>query len=239
MDYDDDGILDMISGSYDPGDLYLFRGLGKGKYAARVTLKDEQGVPLVTHPKRLAAYLAMVEEGKDRMGDKAIQARIASFGSWPSMCDWDGDGDLDMLIGSFGGRMYLRLNTGTRSKPIWNAESQPVHAGGSPLNVKGKANPVAIDWDGDELWDLVVSAVDGSVVWYRNEGSAKQAKLGQAQQLVPPAGTRGDGPQPRLRSQLCVVDYDLDGKLDLLVGDFDTNQETKQRRSYVWLYRQR
>jgi len=28
VDYDDDGILDFISGSYDPGDIYLFRGLG-------------------------------------------------------------------------------------------------------------------------------------------------------------------------------------------------------------------
>ena len=34
MDYDNDGILDFISGSYDPGDLYLFRGEGKGKLQA-------------------------------------------------------------------------------------------------------------------------------------------------------------------------------------------------------------
>ena len=38
MDFDADGILDMISGSYDPGDLYLFRGLGKGKYAKGETI---------------------------------------------------------------------------------------------------------------------------------------------------------------------------------------------------------
>ena len=52
MDYDNDGVLDMVSGSYDPGDLYLFRGLGNGEYAARETLVDEAGTPLVHHPQK-------------------------------------------------------------------------------------------------------------------------------------------------------------------------------------------
>lgn len=239
MDYDADGILDMISGSYDPGDLYLFRGLGKGKFAKRVTLQDENGVPLVHHPKRLAEYQEICADGGDKRANGAIQARVASFGSWPTMADWDGDGDLDMIIGSFQGRMFLRINKGTRAKPIWDGESEAVHAGKSPLKVNGKSNPVAIDWDGDKLWDLVVSASDGSVHWYRNQGTAKQASLGEAQELVPASGTRGKEPSPRLRSQLCLVDYNLDGKLDLLVGDYDYDRATKRKRSYVWLFLQK
>ena len=30
----------------------------------------------------------------------------------------------------------------------------------------------------------------------------------------------------------------IDGKLDLVVGDYDSNRETKTKRSYIWLYRQ-
>ena len=59
MDYDNDGTLDMISGSYDPGDLYFFRGLGDGKYAAVEQLVDQDGVALVHHPKELAQYQAL------------------------------------------------------------------------------------------------------------------------------------------------------------------------------------
>ena len=56
MDYDNDGILDFISGSYDPGDIYLSRGLGKGKYGAVTVLRDEKGTPIVHHPKQLIEY---------------------------------------------------------------------------------------------------------------------------------------------------------------------------------------
>ena len=50
MDLDGDGKLDLISGSYDPGDLYLFRGLGRGKFAAREVIRDKSGKPVLKMP---------------------------------------------------------------------------------------------------------------------------------------------------------------------------------------------
>ena len=50
VDFDRDGTLDMISGSYDPGECYLFRGLGKGQYAARETIVDTSGKPILRKP---------------------------------------------------------------------------------------------------------------------------------------------------------------------------------------------
>ena len=43
MDFDGDGTLDLISGSYDPGELYLFRGRGHGKFASSEVIKDKSG----------------------------------------------------------------------------------------------------------------------------------------------------------------------------------------------------
>ncbi len=240
MDYDGDGILDMISGSYDPGDIYLFRGLGKGKYAARELLRDEKGVPIVHHPKQLAEYHAIQKKTgkKYPSGKDVIQARVASFGSWPAMTDWDGDGDLDMLIGTFGGFLYLRINEGSRTEPRFAAESVQVNANGRPLRVNGHANPVVADWDGDGVWDLVVGASDGAVVWYRNEGEKGAPALGASHELLPAraASTKvltqylapGEEPGRGVRSQICVVDYNHDGKLDLLVGDYSSVLRRKQ-----------
>ena len=42
MDFDGDGTSDLLSGSW-PGELYFFKGDGKGKFAAGETLKDKDG----------------------------------------------------------------------------------------------------------------------------------------------------------------------------------------------------
>jgi hypothetical protein len=55
VDFDGDGKLDLISGSYDPGELYLFRGLGGGKFAAREVIRDKSGKPILRCPTRRTA----------------------------------------------------------------------------------------------------------------------------------------------------------------------------------------
>lgn len=228
MDFNADGILDFISGSYDPGDLYFFRGLGGGKYAVVEKLRDKAGTPLVHHPRELIKYHRLKDDpGAD--SDEKIQARVASFGSWPAAVDWEQDGDLDMLIGTFSGQLFLRLNEGTREKPSYSTESVPVEAGGKPFKVNGHAAPVIADWDGDGLWDLVVSASDGSVGWYRNHGAKTEPKFKAGETLVEAKAsskflfqflTTDEIPTPGVRTQICVVDYDLDGDLDLILGDY-------------------
>lgn len=229
MDWDADGILDFVSGSYDPGDLYLFRGLGEGRFAAVAPLRDAEGTPLVHHPEEMKQY----QEYKDPYDEAAIPVRVASFGSWPEVVDWDADGDLDVLIGTFGGDVFLRRNTGTRAAPVFSPESVPVQAAGAPLHVNAHAAPVAADWDEDGTWDLVVGASDGSVGWFPNTGTAAAPAFGAYRRLVPPRAAHkfltryvepGATAGPGVRAQIDVVDYDGDGHLDLLVGDYVTVQ---------------
>jgi hypothetical protein len=90
---------------------------------------------------------------------------------------------------------------------------------------EGDAAPVVADWDGDGKPDLIVGAGDGSVVWYRNEGTATAPKLAAAQVLVPPSPSPWRDDKARhpndwgVRVKPCVVDWDGDGRLDLLLGD--------------------
>ena len=179
------------------------------------------------------------ENKKDGGGDseEATQWRVASFGSWIAMTDWDDDGDLDALIGSFAGKLFLRENIGTRDKPIFSGDSNQVNVDGEPLKVTGHASPVVADWDGDGIWDLIVGSSDGSVGWYKNTGSKGSPEFGGRQELVSKKSENkfmvqnladGEEPKPAVRAQICVTDYNLDGKLDLIVGDYSDINWTKE-----------
>jgi hypothetical protein len=195
VDLDGDGRPDILSGSW-PGEIYFFRRLEDGSFAAPEQLKTAGGKP--------------------------VNAGSASV---PFACDWDGDGKLDLIVGTVGGEVFLVPNVGTGTKPVFG-DPKPLTAGGKPIRrEQGDAAPVVADWDGDGKPDLVVGAGDGSVVWFRNEGTAREPRLAAAKMLVPPSPSawcddRARGPADwGVRVKPCVVDWDGDGRPDLLLGD--------------------
>ena len=211
MDFDGDGVLDLVSGSYDPGELSLFRGKGRGAFAAREVIKDKSGKPILKVPDQ--------------------KNRVESFGSWMTLVDWEDDGDLDILVGTFDGMIFMRRNEGTRSSPSYATGNEWVKVGAKALRTPGgeHANPVIADWDGDGHWDIVTGAADGGVYWYRNIGERGRPTFEPPVALVAKHEGTGyselaaDGePKPGIRSQIAVTDYDGDGKLDILLGDFCT-----------------
>jgi hypothetical protein len=197
VDFDGDGIGDILSGSW-PGELYFFKGKGKGEFAAPVKIQ---------------------RDGKDINLGSASTVFAA---------DWRGTGRLDLLVGNIEGDIYLVPNDGTNAKPIYSVP-QKLEADGKPIKAPhGDSQPVVADWDRDGLLDLIVACGDGSVVWYRNVGAKDEPKLAKGVTLVK-AGSQpnynenappGKHVNPGMRAKVCVVDWNGDGHLDLLLGDF-------------------
>ena len=194
MDFDADGKNDILSGSY-PGELYLFRGLGDGKFAPSEQIKHADGKPV-------------------KVG---MAATVFAH-------DWDADGDLDLVIGDIEGQVHLVANGGSKGKPAFGAAAL-LKVGSEPIRVNGgDAGPSVADWEGDGKADLLVGTGAGGVALYRNTGTANAPQLGAAEMLVPepeqgqaaPAGAAARG----MRAKVHATDWNKDGKLDLLVGDF-------------------
>ena len=215
-DFDGDGIRDMLSNSYDPGHAYLFRGLPGNQFAAREEILDRNGIPVRALPVQ--------------------QQNHQSFGSFFEAVDWDADGDLDVLIGCFGGDLRLRVNEGNAKSAQFASENTDVKLrNGEPLKVKAHLCPKVADWDGDGMWDIVAGSDDGSVTLFRNVGKKGQPAFAAGEQLVEPHDGNGYNlvmwsdaeVRPGIRAQPEVVDFNGDGKLDLLVGDFYTAYDVK------------
>jgi hypothetical protein len=199
-----------------PGEIYFFRRQPDGKFAAGVQLKGKDGKPL------------------------NVGSASAAFAA-----DWLGNGKLDLIVGNVLGEIWLIPNE-SKDKELQFGTPRRLEADGKPIKLSGDAGPVAVDWDGDGKFDLIVGADDGSVVWFRNTGSAKEPKLEAARELVgkSPVGWGGDDKRgPRdwgLRVKPCVFDWDGNGRLDLLLGDMcggfnakpsQTEQEKEEERN--------
>ena len=250
MDLDGDGIMDVVTGSW-PGEIFFFKGRGKGQFDAPVKIKGTNGKAInigggikTNNPQELLiagdakfeekdGKQLIVYEGQTFEVKPNQQAGVTGTASSVCVADLDGDGKLDLIVGTIDGDVYCIRNEGTPQAWAFGKE-QHLLAGGAPIHVDSKAGPCVADWDGDGKLDLLVGAGDGSVTFYRNTGvideKTKLPKFAAGRVLVPKSPEPGYGPeaatQPTrgVRAKVCVADWNGDGRPDLLVGDFSTQK---------------
>lgn len=178
----------------------MFRGEGKGKFTPGLTLKDKDG--------------------------KEIKIGSAST---VFACDWRDTGKLDLLVGDISGDVWLLTNEGTRTKPAYGAPVKLSAAGKEIMSQHGDSHPIMADWENNGKPGLILGGGDGSVQWFRNIGTRKEPKLDNPVTLVsgtdifsPEKADSNSKPKHGSRAKVCVVDWNGDGHLDLLVGDFSS-----------------
>ncbi|NJL28614.1 MAG: VCBS repeat-containing protein [Thermoanaerobaculia bacterium] len=162
-----------------------------------------------------------------------------SYTSDPQLADLDGDGDLDLTVGSYDGMfavltLHYFENTGTSTAPAFLERfggSNPFAAVSNPLD----AAPDFVDLDGDGDYDTVLGARFGGVRSLRNVGSSQAPVFVELTGIENPFGLDlhlySAAPE--------LADLDGDGDVDAVVGDsygelsYFENTGTPQVPSFV------
>ena len=166
--------------------------------------------------------------------EKLIEGRIRA-NQW-KYCDYENDGDLDLLVGvgywdDYGwdnafdpqgnwlrgplhGYVYLIRNMGAAGFAV----PEKLMAGGTPVDVYGMPSPNLADFDGDGDLDLLCAEFVDSFTYFENSGSRSAPRFESGRKLM------ADGKVLRMDLQMIVpvaMDWDMDGDMDLIVGQED------------------
>ncbi|MFN7307498.1 MAG: FG-GAP-like repeat-containing protein, partial [Alphaproteobacteria bacterium] len=188
VDLDGDGRLDLVSGN-NYGTLRAWRNTGSAGASAFTELTGS------------ASPFNGIDVG---------------YNSAPSFVDLDGDGRLDLVSGEAYGTLRAWRNTGSVGAPAFTA----LTGSANPFNgidVGLVSAPSFVDLDGDGRLDLVSGNYNGTLLFWRNTGSAGAPVFTQL--------TGGDNPFNTIdvgsTSTPSFADLDGDGRLDLVSGEWN------------------
>lgn len=216
VDWDRDGKVDILSGNT-AGQIGWFRNLGMG----------EDGLPTWAAPQLLV----------DSVSEKPFRITAGPNGSiqgpceakWGYTCfsvaDWNEDGQPDIIYNSIFGRLGVLMGTenpmvvtstpfdsGIREMPPkWSWWQWP----SSDTLTQWRTTPLVLDFTGDGRLDMVALDQEGYLVLRKAVGSAERIFVDEADQPIRlNAGSCGRSG----RVKMAMVDWDGDGRLDLLVN---------------------
>lgn len=257
-DWDGDGKQDIIAGN-SAGEIALIRNLSGGENPVwdAPRLFTAGGVPIRIQ----AGENGSIQGPAERKWGYTVL----------SVADWDGDGRSDIIVNSIWGKIEWFRNLGSRDG-LELAPAQPVHvawSGETPkpvwnwwtpepgtLVTQWRTTPVATDWNGDGLTDLIVLDQEGYLAYYERfrtpsgelllqpgrrifhgtNCSLYDARTGVVEASEGLLRLNGGTAGQSGRRKICFTDWDGDGRLDLIVDSRNAAwfRNVRENAGEVW-----
>lgn len=164
------------------------------------------------------------------------------------VADWNHDGLLDLIVNSIWGKVVWYRNIGTKDAPRL-AASQPIKVEwtgappkpewnwwtpkGKELATQWRTTPCVEDWDKDGLNDLIMLDHTGVLTFFQRQKQKGELQLLPGKHIFSDNGFGKPNPSPLVltsgkagksgRRKLSIVDWDADGKRDIIVNSTNAN----------------
>lgn len=211
VDYDGDGVRDLIVGAsdwteYGWDDAYNKEGMWQqGPLHGHIYVMRNTGIN--DAPKYAEAMQVQA-------GGNALDVYGAPS---PNFVDMDADGDLDIIAGEFLDRISYFENIGTRTEPEYSEGKFLTYQGKIVHQDLQMLQVVVFDWNQDTKPDVIVGKEDGRVVLMLNTGTFENG----IPQFTYPRYLQQEADDVKIGA-LCTpvsVDWDNDGDEDIIAGD--------------------
>lgn len=153
FDYDNDGLKDLFVGNYG-----YYNALGFEHKIAQFKNIGTASIP----------KYELITRDYNNLSSLGITNMVPTFG------DMDGDGDADMFIGAYDGRLHYFQNIAAIGSPanFVLTVANFKNSNNRTIDVGNYATPQIFDVDNDGKNDLVIGAENGKFAYYQHTGSA-------------------------------------------------------------------